>query len=88
MQASFYLTLAPIIHKTPIILKFLKVLGKFVLLGMSKMPLSHYICTVSEAGINTELNLVYGKLSMKSLIQNALTLFTLCHQITYLPCPE
>lgn len=54
----------------PVFLKFLKVLGKFVLLGISKIPPSHFICTVSEVGISTELDWVDIVLSMKSLIQS------------------
>jgi hypothetical protein len=48
------------------------VLGKFVLLGISKILPSSYICIVNKVGISTELNLVEVILPTKSIIQNAL----------------
>lgn len=67
VQVPFHLTLPPIIHKTPVFLKLLKVLGKFTLLGISKIPPSSYICTESEVGISAGLNLLDVILPMKSL---------------------
>lgn len=61
-------------HNTPVFLKFLEVLGKFVLLGISKIPPSKYICTVNKVGINKGLNLVEVMLSMKRIIQSTLIL--------------
>lgn len=70
-QASFYLTLPPIIHKIPVFLKPLRVLGKFVLLGISKMPPSNYICTASEGGISAGRNFMdVHSLSLLSAVRS------------------